>query len=108
MKPCDTPMCDETTKRAPLCRRCYERKRSQTPWRRSWAAKYAKSPQRREAHRQAGRDYRAAGKEPRGVCAYCEGPTSSTKNTRCLACYRAQVLPRARAKGLRAIHGRQA
>lgn len=106
MKPCDTPLCDGVTKRAALCQRCYERKRAMSPTRRSWLAKYAKSEKRLEAHRQTCRDYRAAGKEPKGTCAYCDGPTSSMKNTRCLACYRAQVLPRAQAKGLRAIHGR--
>ena len=100
MKTCETPLCEGTTVRARYCRQCYERRRAQSVERRSWCTHYAKSEKRLAAHREAARDYRAAGKEPRGVCVYCDGSTSSTKNTRCLPCYRAKVLPRARLKGL--------
>lgn len=108
MKPCETPLCDGTTVRARWCRRCYDRYRSQTVQRKTWVTQYEKRPDRREARRLRHRDYREAGKEPKGSCLYCETPTSSTKNTRCLRCYRLYILPAARARGLKQIHPERA
>lgn len=104
MKPCETPMCDGTTVRARWCRRCYDRFWAQTPQRKAWVACYEQREDRLEARRQRNKDYRDAGKVPPGSCVYCDAPTSSTRNWRCLPCYQAKVLPLARAKGLRKIH----
>lgn len=110
MKPCDTPLCENVTVRAALCRACYERKRWQDPDRRASRTKrmkrYAARPEVREAHREACQAYRDAGKVERGECVYCGGATNSVRARRCLRCYRARVLPVASKRGLEAIHGR--
>lgn len=109
MKPCDTPLCEGMTVKAALCRRCYERKRWQDPVVRAARVKqqrkYAKRKYVREAHREACRAYREAGKVEPGECLYCGGPTSGLRAKRCLRCYRARVLPVAMKNGLRAIWG---
>lgn len=110
MKPCDTPLCENQTKRAPLCKRCYERKRGQDPMRRAALKKrmrrYMQRPYAREAHRLQCQAYRDAGKVQKGTCVYCEGPTADVRARRCVTCYRARVLPMASKRGLIAIHGR--
>jgi hypothetical protein len=106
MKPCATPLCDGEAKRAAMCRRCRDRAREQTPERKAWATKYRKTKRYRELHRRASQDYRDAGKVQRGECVDCGGATNDTRALRCLACYRARVLPVASRRGLMAIHGR--
>jgi hypothetical protein len=110
MKACDTPLCENQTVRAALCKWCYERKRSQDPVRRATLKKrmrsYAKRPEVREAHRLACQAYRDAGKVEPGTCVYCGGATNDKRAKRCWRCYRARVLPVASKRGLAAIHGR--
>jgi len=110
MKSCDTPLCDGMTVRAALCRPCYERKRWADPMARAAKIKrmkrYAKRDYVRQAHLEACRAYRQAGKVEPGECLYCQGPTSGIRARRCLRCYRARVLPVATRRGLQAIHGR--
>ena len=110
MKPCDTPLCENMVTRAALCKLCYDRKRTQSPTYRASLKKrmkrYARLPYAREAHRLACQAYRDAGKVEQGECVYCGGATNSVRARRCLACYRARVLPVASKRGLVAIHGR--
>lgn len=104
-RPCATPMCDGRVTFAATCRRCYEARRAQTPERKAWARKYARRPYVQKMKAEACKDYYDAGKN-RGVCCVCGGETADKRALRCLPCYRAQVLPRAGAKGLAKIHGR--
>ena len=106
MKPCDTPMCEGTTVRAKWCRRCYDRHREQTTARKTWVTKYMQRPHVKQMRKENNQAYRDAGKVIRGECEHCGGPTTDQRARRCLACYRARVLPLARKRGLKAIHGR--
>jgi hypothetical protein len=109
VKPCDTPLCEGVTVKAALCRRCYERKRWADPEvkarRTKQQRKYAKREYVRQAHREACQAYREAGKVEPGECLFCGGPTSGIRAKRCLACYRARILPGATKRGLLAIWG---
>lgn len=103
-KPCPTPGCDGVVTYARACKACYEARRAYLPKRILARVRYDASRRGQEVHRRARAAYRARNPKPKKPCADCGLPCSQHA-TRCVKCYQARVLPRARARGLAAIHG---